>query len=64
MKALLDIANNWLILVRVELTVFEDNERALHLYEKFGSEKEGLKRLASIRNGKYENEYVMARIKK
>ncbi|MDZ7543846.1 GNAT family N-acetyltransferase, partial [Clostridium perfringens] len=62
MEALLDVADNWLMLIRVELTVFEDNKRAIHLYEKFGFEKEGLKRLASIRNGKYENEYLMARI--
>jgi putative acetyltransferase len=62
MQALIDIADNWLMLVRVELSVFEDNERAIHLYEKFGFEKEGLKRLAAIRNGKYENEYLMARI--
>jgi putative acetyltransferase len=32
------------------------------LYEKFGFEKEGIRRLAGIRNGKYENEYLMARI--
>lgn len=62
MQAVIDIADNWLMLVRVELTVFEDNERAIHLYEKFGFEKEGLRRLAVIRNGKYENEYAMARI--
>lgn len=62
MKAIIDIADNWLMLIRVELTVFEDNEKAIHLYEKFGFQKEGLKRLAAIRNGKYENEYLMARI--
>jgi L-phenylalanine/L-methionine N-acetyltransferase len=62
MEAVIDIADNWLMLVRVELTVFEDNERAIHLYGKFGFEKEGLKRLAAIRKGKYENEYLMARI--
>lgn len=62
MEALLDVADNWLMLIRVELTVFEDNKRAIHLYEKFGFKKEGLKRLAAIRNGKYENEYLMARI--
>lgn len=62
MEALLDVADNWLMLIRVELTVFEDNKRAIHLYEKLGFEKEGLKRLAAIRNGKYENEYLMARI--
>jgi L-phenylalanine/L-methionine N-acetyltransferase len=62
MQAIIDIADNWLMLIRVELGVFEDNERAIHLYEKFGFEKEGLKRLAAIRQGKYENEYLMARI--
>jgi putative acetyltransferase len=62
MRAIMDIADNWLMLVRVELSVFEDNERAIHLYEKFGFKKEGLKRYATIRNGKYENEYIMARI--
>jgi len=50
------------MLVRVELTVFTDNERAIHLYEKFGFVKEGVKRLAAIRNGKYEDVLMMARI--
>ncbi|CDX04208.1 Acetyltransferase, GNAT [Desulfitobacterium hafniense] len=59
---LVDIADNWLMLVRIELTVFADNARAIHLYERFGFEKEGVKRLAAIRNGKYEDEYLMARI--
>ncbi len=62
MESLIDIADNWLMLVRLELTVFEDNERAIHLYEKLGFEKEGLRLLSSIRNGKYENDYLMARI--
>lgn len=61
-SALIDVADNWLMLVRLELTVFEKNERAIHLYEKFGFEKEGRKQFAAIREGKYENEYLMARI--
>lgn len=36
MKAIIDIADNWLMLIRLELSVFEDNERAIHLYEKCG----------------------------
>ncbi|WP_407390628.1 GNAT family N-acetyltransferase [Carnobacterium jeotgali] len=62
LDAVIDVADKWLMLVRLELTVFEDNERAIYLYERFGFEKEGLKRLAAIRNGKYANEYLMARI--
>lgn len=63
MARLLDVADNWLMLVRVELTVFTDNERAIHLYEKFGFEKEGVRRKAAIRNGVYADEYSMARIR-
>lgn len=62
MQALIDIADNWLMLVRMELTVFEDNQKAITLYEKFGFEKEGIKKLAGIRNGQYVNEIMMARI--
>lgn len=61
-KTLLDIADNWLMLVRVELTVFADNDSAIHIYEKCGFVKEGLKRCAAIRSGKYEDEFIMARI--
>lgn len=63
MEALLDVADNWLMLVRVELTVFVDNERAIALYQKLGFEIEGTKRAAAIRNGRYMDEYMMARIR-
>lgn len=63
MEAALNVADNWLMLVRVELTVFADNERAIHLYEKYGFEKEGLRRMAAVRNGVYDDEYAMARIR-
>lgn len=62
MKAIVDMADKWLMLVRLELTVFEDNERAIHLYEKFGFRIEGTKLLATIRNGKYIDEIMMGRI--
>lgn len=64
LTTLLDLADNWLMLVRVELEVFADNERAIRLYEKLGFEKEGLKRMATIRNGTYADEYLMARLKR
>lgn len=62
-EAILDVADNWLMLVRVELTVYTDNQRAIHLYEKYGFKKEGIKKMASIRNGQYEDELLMSRIK-
>lgn len=63
MKAVLDIADNWLMLTRVELTVFVDNARAIHLYEKMGFVKEGRKVKAAIRGGEYADEYLMARLR-
>lgn len=63
MASVLEIADNWLMLVRVELTVFCDNERAIALYQKHGFEIEGKKRMAAVRAGRYEDEYLMARIR-
>lgn len=61
MDAALDLADNWLMLVRVELSVFTDNAGAIRLYESMGFEIEGLKRYAAKRHGRYDNEYLMAR---
>lgn len=63
MEAIVDIADNWLMLVRVELSVFADNEKAIHLYKKFNFEVEGLKKKAGIRNGEYVDEIIMGRIR-
>ena len=62
-KALTDLANNWLMLVRLELTVIVDNEKAIHLYEKHGFEIEGRIRKSGIRNGEYVDSYMMSRIR-
>lgn len=64
MQKVLDVADNWLMLVRVDLEVFADNERAIKLYESLGFEKEGVIRCASIRNGVCADEYLMSRIRK
>jgi putative acetyltransferase len=63
METLLDISDNWLMLVRVELSVFIDDQKALGLYNKLGFEIEGTKRKAGIRGGKYIDEYMMARLR-
>ena len=44
MEAALDLADNWLNLTRVELSVYVDNAPAIALYEKFGFEVEGTHR--------------------
>ncbi|RRD64538.1 GNAT family N-acetyltransferase [Fretibacterium sp. OH1220_COT-178] len=61
MESLLDIADNWLMLKRVELTVFTDNERAVRLYESLGFVIEGTKKYAAVKNGVHADEYLMAR---
>jgi len=63
MAALLDLADNWLNLTRVELEVYVDNAPAIHLYEKFGFEIEGTKRLYAFRQGEFVDSHVMARLK-
>lgn len=61
MTKILDLADNWLMLVRVELGVFVDNTRAINLYKSMGFEIEGTRRYAAIRNGEFVDEYIMAR---
>ena len=63
LETLVDLADNWLMLVRVELGVYTDNERAMNLYQKFGFEPEGIKRKDAARNGQYVDVLMMARIK-
>lgn len=61
MEDILDLADNWLLLVRIELDVTEDNERAIHLYRSFGFEVEGKKKYSIIKDGKYADVLMMAR---
>ena len=63
MAAVIDLAENWLGLTRLELQVYTDNARAIHLYEKFGFEIEGTMRRQALRNGAYVDAHFMARIK-
>lgn len=62
-SALLDIADNWLGLKRVELGVFRENSAGIHLYEKFGFEREGVKRQAAYGGGHWQDEIIMARLR-
>lgn len=63
MAAVVDLADNWLMLIRLELTAFVDNERAIGLYRKFGFVDEGIRKMAAIRNGCYVDEIAMSRIR-
>lgn len=62
MTAAVDLADNWLNLLRLELTVWSDNQVAQHLYKSHGFVTEGTHRAYALRNGKYENVLAMARL--
>jgi len=61
--AMVDLADQWLGLKRLELEVYADNAAAIHLYEKFGFVVEGTKRKYAFRNGEYVDTLVMARVR-
>lgn len=63
LAAALDVADNWMNLRRVELTVYADNEAAIGLYRKFGFETEGLMRDYAVRDGRWVDTLAMARLR-
>lgn len=62
MAGLLDYADNWAQVLRIELVVYQDNARAIRLYERHGFEQEGRLRAYALRNGTYEDVLTMARL--
>ena len=63
MRAILELADNWLNVIRLELTVFADNERAIALYREMGFEPEGTHKAYALRAGHYVDALFMARIR-
>jgi L-phenylalanine/L-methionine N-acetyltransferase len=63
MAALIDLADNWYNLHRLELEVYCDNAGAVHLYEKFGFVLEGTHRDYAFRDGRFVDAYSMARMR-
>lgn len=63
MLAMIDLADNWLGLRRLDLHVYVDNAPAVHLYEKFGFVIEGTARQFALRGGLYVDAYAMARVR-
>lgn len=65
-KALLshaiDLADNWLNLQRLELTVWADNTVAQRLYASQGFVQEGLHKAYALRHGRYTDAIAMARL--
>ena len=63
MRAIVDLADNWLNLRRLELEVYADNEAGIRLYERMGFEVEGTLRQHAFRAGEYVDAKVMGRLR-
>jgi putative acetyltransferase len=63
MAAVVDLAERWWNVRRLELSVYADNDRAIALYERFGFEREGLMRAYAWRDGAYVDSLAMARLR-
>jgi L-phenylalanine/L-methionine N-acetyltransferase len=62
MREVLHWADHWGAVLRIELTVFADNARAIALYEKHGFVHEGRLRAMALRDGEYVDGLGMARL--
>lgn len=63
MEAIIDLADGWLGLQRLELEVYPDNEPAVRLYRRFGFVEEGRRRAAAWRNGAFTDTLIMGRLR-
>ena len=64
MEAMVDLAERWLNLTRIELEVYTDNEPAIRLYKKFDFVIEGTHINFAYRDGHYVDAHFMARLRK
>ncbi len=62
MMAMCEHADRWVGLLRLELTVFTDNSRAIALYQRHGFEIEGTHRAYGLRDGVLVDVHSMARL--
>jgi putative acetyltransferase len=63
LAALIDLADNWYNLRRLELEVYTDNEPGIRLYKRFGFVIEGTHRSYAYREGQWADAYSMARLR-
>jgi len=62
MQAMCDYADRWIGVLRLELSVYVDNARAIALYRRFGFEMEGRHRGYVLRDGEFIDAFAMARL--
>lgn len=63
MSAAVHMADDWLDLRRIELTVYPDNAPAIALYETFGFQREGTLRDYAYRDGAFTDALMMGRVR-
>lgn len=63
MAAVIDLADNWYNLRRLELEVYSDNDVAIRLYKRFGFVIEGTHHSYAYREGAFVDAYSMARLR-
>lgn len=66
-QTLMELALDWAVeteeIARLELTVQARNDKAIHIYQKYGFEIEGLKkRGARLKNGEFTDVYLMGKL--
>lgn len=62
MVAMIDYADRWAQVLRLELQVYADNQRAIALYESLGFRHEGRHVGYALRDGRYVDSLSMARL--
>lgn len=63
LEKIVDLADNWYNLLRLDLQVYIDNEQAIRLYQRFGFVTEGTLRSYAYRAGEFVDAYYMARLR-
>lgn len=63
LAAAIDLAENWLNISRIELTVYTDNEAGIALYKKLGFVEEGIAHQFAFRNGELVDALYMAKVR-
>ncbi len=63
LQTLIELADKWLDVRRLELTVYADNDRAIRLYERNGFQVEGRLREYAFTDGAYVDALYMARLR-
>lgn len=62
LEAAIDMADNWLNVTRLSLSVYSHNQRAIILYKRHGFTREGISRGMAYGHGRYLDSIEMARL--